>query len=128
MKSKLTFIIFLLLILSAGTVIAQSWSVGDRCLANWSYDEYLYPGTIIEIDGNSYHIQYDDGDREWLSAGNLWVENLGVGSYVSVNWLMDGYYYFGTIEERIGDVIFIQYDDGDVEWTTIAAVRIMYGK
>lgn len=125
MRNKLIYIIFLLLVFSSVSVLAQAWSVGDRCLANWSYDEYWYPGTIIEADKGSYYIQFDDGDREWLPASNLMRENLGVGSYVSVNWLMGGYYYSGTIEERIGDVVFIQYDDGDIEWTTIAAVRIL---
>ncbi len=126
MKNKIFFLVIFLLIISTGIILADSWAVGDRCLANWSNDRYWYPGTIIETDGSLYHIQFDDGDREWLRAGSLTEENLGVGTYVEVNWMWGGVYYTGTIAERIGDVIFIHYDDGDREWTTISAVRVMY--
>ncbi len=126
MKNKVIFLIFLLSILCTGTIFADSWEVGDRCFADWSYDNYWYPGTIIETDGAQYHIQFDDGDREWLSSSSLMEDNLRVGTSVQVNWLMSGGYYTGTISERIGDVVFIEYDDGDEEWTTISAVKFIF--
>ena len=101
MKNKIIFLIFLLLILSTGIIFADSWAVGDKCFANWSYDSYWYPGTIIETDGALYHIQFDDGDREWLSSNNLMEDSLKAGTSVEANWLMGGVYYTGSIAEMI---------------------------
>ena len=53
-------------------------------------------------------------------------DSLKAGTSVEANWLMGGVYYTGSIAERIGDAIFIEYDDGDREWTTISAVRMIF--
>ena len=114
------------LLWSAASATAEiQWSVGDRCLADWPLDEYWYPGTIIETAGSSYHVQFDDEDREWLAAPFLVRENLDPGDTVEARWMVGADYYAGRISERIGNVVHIQYDDGDEEWTTIAVVRVL---
>ncbi len=126
-KAVLFFSVMLLVVpLFRADAADRNWSVGDSCLANWSHDDYWYPGTIIEVDRGEFHIQFDDGDREWLPADSLVEENLGIGSVVYANWKVAGTYYSGKITERIGDVIWMHYDDGDEEWTTIAFVRVLF--
>jgi len=112
-------------LLAVGTVAAQSnWRVGDHALINWTGDGYWYPGTIVAIEGSEYYVVYDDGDREWVGSDRIRQDDLLVGTPVSANWLGGGIYYPGVIAERTGNAIVIHYDDGDVEATTIAAVRV----
>lgn len=108
-----------------GAVCAQSsWSVGDHVLVNWTGDDYWYPGTIVAMEGGQYFVVYDDGDREWVDAVRIRRDDVVVGTRVSANWLGEGIYYTGVISLRTGNAVVIQYDDGDVEATTVAAVRV----
>ena len=115
-----------IMLFGVSDITAQTrWAVGDRCLANWSADEFWYPGTIIEVEGKSYHIHFDDEGREWLTADSLTVEDLRIGDVVQARWMVGTVYYRGKIADRIKDVIHIHYDDGDKEWTTIGVVRVV---
>ncbi len=104
---------------------AAGWKIGDRVIANWTGDDYWYPGTIAKIEGGQYYVVYMDGDEEWVSANRLAKEEIKAGDKVECNWLGQGYYYPGTIGSRNGDEITMNYDDGDNESTTIASVRIL---
>jgi hypothetical protein len=127
MKNTQIIILSALFLLSAFFCYSQqSWKAGDRCLANWTQDDYWYPGTIVEVKNNQYFILFDDLDMEWLPSDRLKQENLGEGSVVYANWQFGGYYYKGKIDKRLGFAIYIIYDDGDEEWTTISAVRVLF--
>jgi len=71
-----------------------------------------------------YFVIFDDGDRKWVYYDDIVAEDLGPGDWVEGNWQNGGIYYSGTIADRIGDAIIIEYDDGDVEATTIGFVRV----
>lgn len=45
-------------------------NVGDRILGNWQSSGAWYMGKIAEIKENSVHIQYDDGDNEWINEAH----------------------------------------------------------
>ncbi len=99
--------------------------IGDRVLANWSGDDYWYPGTIIDEKKGEFFIGFDDYDREWIVRGKIIQEELSAGDRVESRWQGDTVYYSGTIVERRGNAIFINYDDGDEEATTINHVRVL---
>ena len=120
--NKLMIIVIFLFI--AGLSVVQAFDVGDRVMADWSGDDYYYPGTIVLIEGNQYFIIYDDYDREWLVSSLLKPDDIGVGTQVQCSWEGAGVYYPGTIMQRNGNAIFVQYDDGDEEYTTIAHIRV----
>ena len=50
-------------------------------------------------------------------AGLSVVQAFDVGDRVMADWS-------GTIMQRNGNAIFVQYDDGDEEYTTIAHIRM----
>ncbi len=103
----------------------STFEIGDRVLADWSGDEYWYPGTVIDEVNGEYHISFDDFDREWLTAYSLSYEELNAGDSVESRWLGEMVYYPGTIIERSGNAVYIEYDDGDEEMTTINHLRIL---
>jgi len=51
-------------VLPASKIRAINWTVGTRVQCNWKGGGKYYSGTITEMDGESIHISYDDGDQE----------------------------------------------------------------
>lgn len=102
----------------------MNWQINDRILANWTHDVYWYPATIHQIEGARIYIHFDDGDKEWTDADRLLEMDLDIGDRVHCRWKGGPVYYPGRIAQKDGGKIYIEYDDGDVEWTTIAFVRV----
>ena len=100
------------------------WYIGDRVFVDWSGDSYWYPATIVDMADGEYFVVFDDGDREWVYEDAIYPDDLGEGDRIEGNWQGGGVYYPGVIAERIGDAVYIEYDDGDVETTTIGHVRV----
>lgn len=49
---------------------AQEVSEGAAVLAEWAPGQF-YPGTVSSISGNSYDIQYDDGDQSTVTLNGI---------------------------------------------------------
>lgn len=107
-------------------IFSGRWNVGEHCIVKWSGDGYGYPGTIKHIKDGLYLVYYDDGDREWRLEKYLKNERIQPGDIVFGNWKSRGKYYRGRIARRNGQKIFIHYDDGDKEWTTISKVKVRF--
>jgi uncharacterized protein (DUF427 family) len=114
----------LVLFAATGTLAAEDWEVGDHVMVNWTGDDFWYPGTVVAVENGEYFVVFDDFDREWVPAGRIRPENLSVGDKVFCNWMGGGIYYPGEIASRRGNAIIVHYEDGDVEATTIAGVRV----
>jgi hypothetical protein len=99
------------------------WKAGDRVLANWRGSGYWFPGVIREIQNGRVAIEYDDGEQALVDVGQLSPEDLRVGDQVDGRWKAGPYFWPGTITARTGNAVTIQYNDGDVENTTLAFVR-----
>ncbi len=102
------------------------WKVGAPCLAKWSGDGYWYPGRVSRVKDGLYFIRYDDGDSEWRFEKYIRKEKLKPGDVVFGRWRSGNRFYRGKIKARKGNKIFIHYDDGDKEWTTISMVRVIF--
>lgn len=98
--------------------------VGDEVLAPWMNDGFFYPAIVVALQGDSAHVAYMDGDEGDVSLGTIRRGVLGVGMSTQVNWKGQGTYYQGTIQQRIGQAIYMNYEDGDKGWTTINQCRI----
>lgn len=101
-----------------------SIEIGDRVLAPWPGDSFYYPGTIRAIEKDRVEIQYTDGDMGWVAKEQLSVLDVSVGDRVFARWQGGKGFYAGTVNDKNGDAIFIIYDDGDEEWTTLTTVRV----
>ena len=107
-----------------GAAPPSRWIVGDRVLAKWSGDVFWYPGTIQALDGDRLHVYFDDGDHEWMPSERVAENDLTAGSRVYARFQRGPVYFPGRITRREGDRIWVDYDDGHKEETTIAVVRV----
>jgi len=96
--------------------------VGARVLAEWPENQCWYAGTVAEVRGADYRIDFADGDNALIGAEKVVDDKVGPGAKVLGNWKGEGTLYPGTIASRDGDKIRINYDDGDVEDTTMAFI------
>jgi len=102
---------------------ACPFSEGNRGLAH-EIDGYWYPGSVVLIRDDRVCVQYFDGPQRDLTPERLRPMNLQVGSRVECRWKGGQRHYPGEIRQKEGDRIYIVYDDGDREWTTIRLVRV----
>src|SRR5262245_43291121 len=95
---------------------APRWEVGQRVLVCW-HDLYWYPGAVLSVSGDQYHIFFDDGNQVVTTADRIRPLRLNVGERVWGRWKGGPTYYSGEVTSKNGEVIHIRYDDGDEETT-----------
>ena len=107
----------------AAEVVAEvTYKVGSRIQGNWKGGGTWYDGIIVAANGDTFDIQFDDGDFEaGVPAGRLRLAAepvvllFDVGSRVQGNWKRGGTWYRGAVVAANGGTFDIQYDDGDFE-------------
>lgn len=98
------------------------FTVGARVMGEWTPGNW-YPGRIgrAEPDRAQYYVEFDDGDRAWLTPERIaTVLSPGdppppVGTRVLGLW-SNGHWYPGRIGDVRGSEAFVQFDDGDKAW------------
>ncbi len=98
--------------------------IGDEVLAPWANDGFLYPAILVHEAGPTAHVAYLDGDEADVPVASLRQGVFGPGLRVSVNWKGRRAYYDGVIRQRVGAAVFVEYEDGDRGWTTVAQCRV----
>lgn len=129
MKFKQFTLMFTLLLIGLAFVAAPAladFNVDDRVECRWKNGSTWYPGVIVEKTGNRVFIHYNDGDKEHTTTGKcrklertVHSGHLGIGSRVSCYWKGGKTLYPGVIKKKTGNQVFIHYNDGDKEHTTI---------
>jgi len=104
---------------------AEKYEYGDIILVNWSKDEYWYPAMIDSKTGEKYFVRFLNGDSAWTNEALIVSEDLKKGDVVYGKLRGRGQYYKGRILDRKGMTLIIQYDDGSVETTNLASVRLL---
>jgi hypothetical protein len=100
------------------------WAVGDWVLAPWE-PEFLYAGRIVRFDGGRAHVQFEDGDSGLVETAQLRPLQLPEGQLVLCRREMGRHYAPATVQRFRGDEVTVRFlEDGEVEHTTIAAVRV----
>ncbi len=121
-------ILFAMLALLAAPAFAD-FKVGDAVECNWKNGGKNYPGRVAAIDGGKLFIHYNDGDKEHTTgamcqplavAANAPLDK---GSSVECLWKGGKTWYPGVIAEKTGKQVFIHYNDGDKEHTSIGKCR-----
>jgi hypothetical protein len=106
--------------------------IGSRVLALWQPDSYWYSGTVKNISGNRFFIEYDDGQRMSLTADEIMPLEYRVDDPVECRWNGQPLYYVSHILKIDGDNITVQYDCnsspdgpslGETEQTNIEMLR-----
>jgi hypothetical protein len=100
------------------------WQCGDRVLA--PYDPpFYYPATLTQIEGDNAKVEFDDGDNIDLPLVLLRRLDLKETDPVYCRWKCGSAYFPAKIEEMGGEDIFVKYDDGRTERTTVHMVRVI---
>lgn len=101
--------------------------VGQPVMARWAPDGYWYPGVIKQITDGKYLITFDDGQQATLEEQYVLGYRPLFEDRVEAIWKGDGRYYKATVSKRDREQVYITFDDGDTEWTTISKLRVNYG-
>ncbi len=102
---------------------ARPWEIGAHVLVCW-HDLYWYPGAVLRVKGDQYHVFFDDGNQVVTTADRLRPLEVGEGDRVWCRWKAGPSYHAGEIAEKRGEVIRVRYDDGDEETTLLRLVRL----
>lgn len=100
-----------------------AWREGDRVLAPWE-PQFLYAGMIRQIREREALIAFDDGDAGWVLLDQIRPFLVQTGQAVLGRRKMGPHFFPGRITEVHHERVLIRFDDGQEEWTTVAALRI----
>lgn len=112
-------------------------SVGDKGQVLWKGSWYPAKVTNVNDDQSKCYIRYDGyGSNwdEWVSAdryrkagGAAPSGAIAQGSSVECLWKNGRTWYSGVVAEKTGNAVFIHYNDGDKEHTTVDKCRARGG-
>jgi len=101
----------------------QELGTGDRVFGLF-FDGFWYPGIILSIDHKRLHVLFDDNDQAKLTWEKVKPLELSVGDRIFCRWKGGEFYFAGEIKRKKGERIFVNYDDGREEWTSVRLVRV----
>ncbi|GAB4192070.1 MAG: hypothetical protein OHK0022_06070 [Roseiflexaceae bacterium] len=110
--------------LRIGSAVIGCWKLDDRVLCKWSKDRCWYPATIRDMYSAGVLVGFDDGDSEWTTSRLLFDLDVPTGLRVQCRWQGGPAFYTGTITQKEGAEIYVEYDDGDKEWSNLTLIRI----
>ena len=96
---------------------------GDRVLGCW-FDGFWYPGIILSIEGRRVHVLFDDNDQAFLTWDRLKPLAIAVGDHIFCRWKGGPFYHPGEVRRQHGERIFVVYEDGREEWSSVRLIRI----
>jgi len=99
------------------------WNEGQRAFAFFDEDEYFYPATILQIDGDDIYIRFDTGEEEWTSSDYLEEYLVVANDEVECQSNQDDLFYDVTVLEVDGERVEVEYDNGTTEWTSLNRLR-----
>lgn len=95
---------------------------GARVLAPWE-NSFLYPATIIDIQNEELHIQFDDGDAGWVGLWQVHPLELTAGMIVSVRGTGKRYQP-GEVISAEGEEVEVRLESGAIQTVPLSAVRV----
>jgi Domain of unknown function (DUF4537) len=101
----------------------HTWTQGDRVFACW-HDLFWYPGVVLAMNGEQFHVVLDNGNQALVSADRMRPMILEIGDKVSCRWKGGPEYYPGEISQINGEVVQINYEDGDEETTSVRLLQL----
>jgi len=103
--------------------------IGTRHLAHFNSTGFAYAAVVTgTFDADRLGVVYADGDTERLERGDLYPDQIGVGSRVEARIRQWDRFFPGRITQRVAHAVFVEFDDGDRQWTSIGLVRAPVGE
>lgn len=102
--------------------------IGTRHLAHYDGTGFAYAAVVTGTFGeDQLGVVYADGDTERLEREDLYPDQVGVGSRVEARIRRWNRFFPGTITQRVAHAVFVEFEDGDRQWTSIGLVRVPVG-
>jgi hypothetical protein len=131
-------LVYLLIVLALAAAIGTTWAADPKkekgdgsednadslVFALWAPDQLWYPGKIEKEEDGKLLVRFLDGDTQLTEKTKVVRHSLKAGSQVYANWKNRGLYFAGSITKVDGEKLRIKFDSGEVEDTTIKAVRL----
>ncbi|MBV8909539.1 MAG: hypothetical protein JOZ89_02145 [Gammaproteobacteria bacterium] len=96
---------------------------GDRVLC-FDCDQCIYPADIVSIDDDKVVVQFLDGLERMVTPELVKRFDLKPGMKIESRWSGGPHYFPGTVSKVEGERLFVKYEDGDEEWTSIRLFRV----
>jgi hypothetical protein len=100
-----------------------SFEEGDRVLAH-DVDEYIYPAEIVTVHDDRVIVQFADGPQRMLTPELIRRYELRPGCRIECRWKAGPHHFPGILAQLDGERVYVHYDDGDKEWTSVRLIRI----
>jgi hypothetical protein len=127
MRKNIFFILLLMIVAGTAANAQTSIKIGSPVLAYWEETQLYYVGTVVEKDntvkGGGYLVIFADGDQAVVPGVRVRELDVKEGTKVLAMW-SDKSYYPGTVAKIVGNALFINFDDGDEEWTSWAGIAV----
>lgn len=105
--------------------VASKLAAGSNVFANWSYDEFWYPGKIEKIEGDKFFVKFYDNEGEWLLKEQVAKMLLKKGDKVFCKKEGNPVYRIAQVGKIEGGKVFVQYfDDSTTGWSNVKDVRL----
>jgi predicted lipoprotein with Yx(FWY)xxD motif len=100
-------------------------AAGTTGMANWQQRGHFYPVVVTgSAPDGRVSVVYADGDMEWVQPGVIRPDVIGVGTRLEARVRTWPRFFPGRVTQRIGHAVFVEFDDGDRQWTSIGLVRV----
>ncbi len=103
-------------------------TVGSTVLADWSGDIWTYPASIGRVEGGSYFVRYQDGDKELLSKSRVYAMDLRPGDIVFIAQEHQKNYRYATVLEVGNEQLQVEYKDGRRKWEPMRRMRMLLAR
>lgn len=97
---------------------------GDRVVVKRKKDRCWYPATFAGITNGACSVKYDDGSVGLEKESDIAPLTLGAGDRVWCRWKSGNVYYPGKVDRVDGERVYIKYDDGDEEWSSLPFLKV----
>lgn len=98
----------------------SGWNIEDRAFALDS-DNYWYPATVQDIDGDNIFVTYDNGNEAWVRSDSLRELFVDKGTRIEYRLNDEDEYYGGYVTNKRYDRVQI---DESQDWPSINSIRI----
>ncbi|HJL19973.1 MAG TPA: tudor domain-containing protein, partial [Sandaracinaceae bacterium LLY-WYZ-13_1] len=98
---------------------------GTRAYARFRQSGFAYAAVVTGVRGDGQiDVVYADGDTETLPPESLSPDAVRPGLRVEARIRSWRQWFPGVVQRRVGHAVFVHFDDGDEEWTSIGLVRL----
>jgi hypothetical protein len=100
--------------------------VGSNVFVNYQHQGLRFAGTVTaRRENGQLHIVYLDGDTEWADADTVGPDDIAQGTRVHVRRSWEPPVWVrGTVQQRHGAAVFVEFDDGGTAWTSLFRIRV----